>query len=142
MAEVAGQLDLEFDEAGELLRTVTLAPPMGAVLDDVSEVVVEILQPTLKSLVDELSRTLEHLHNLGKNMTPKRLFLAPQTLYLFGGGATLGGIDRLLTARLRREVEVWRLNEESESVAAARGVPLCLLGQAIALSALRWEPTA
>ena len=94
-----------------------------------------------RTVTTEMGKTLEHLHNLGKNMTPKRVFLAPQTLYLLGGGATLGGIDRLLTQRLRRQVRTWTLNDESGAVAAARGVPLCLLGQAIALSALRWEPT-
>lgn len=142
LSEVAEQLELEFDEAAELLRTVKLAPPPGGTLDDVSQVVGEILEPTIKNLVGELLKTLEHLHNLGKNMTPKRVLLAPQNLYLFGGGAAIGGIDRLLATRLRRKVQVWRLNDESESVAAARGVPMCLLGQAIALSALRWEPIA
>ncbi|WP_425397161.1 pilus assembly protein PilM [Aeoliella sp.] len=139
LVDVAQQLDLEFDEAGELLRTVNLAPHPAMPQDEVAEVLSELLEPTIKSLVAEMEKTLEHLHNLGKNMTPKRLFLAPQTVYLLGGGATLGGVDLLLTQRLRRQVRIWTLNDESESVAAARGVPLCLLGQAIALSALRWE---
>jgi len=111
---------------------VSLAPRRTADGDTVSQAVGEILQPALNHLVADVRRTLEHLQNVGKN-------LAPQSIYLFGGGATIGGIGPLLGERLGRQVQVWTLDQEVAEVAADKAAPLCLLGPAIALSALKWE---
>lgn len=139
---VAEQLSLDTVEAGELLQKVDLTPRMVGPRDEVAEFVRELVEPMVNNLVDELQRTLEHLHNLGKQMTPKRLFLAPQLVYLFGGGATIGGIDLLLSQRLHRQVLPWKLSDDAEAVATSRGTPLAMLGPAIALSALCWEDVA
>lgn len=136
---IGEQLDLDEHEASGLLQSVDLAPLVGSSRDDVSAIVSDVIEPMLDRLVDELRRTLEHLHNLGKQMTPKRLFLAPQLIYLFGGGGTVGGIERVLSDRLNRQVKCWKLSDEADEIATSHCTPLCLLGSAVALSALAWE---
>ncbi len=136
---VAEQLNLTVDEASELMHTLNMSPKPADTPDEVSQVVAELIDPVVDHLVGELRRTLEHLHNVGKNMTPKRLFLAPNVMYLFGGGAALGGIDVVLSHQLNRQVKVWQLSEDAKATAASKRVPICMLGPAIALSGLRWE---
>jgi Tfp pilus assembly PilM family ATPase len=136
---VGEQLNLSSDEASELLQTVNLSPRGGEAGDEVSQAVAELLEPKLDHLVDELQRTLEHLRNIGRSMKPNPLSLEPQVLYLFGGGATVGGIDSLLSHRLQQQVRTWKLSDDAEAKARVKAAPLCLLGPAIALSALRWE---
>lgn len=140
VSDVGEQLDLQHHEASELLRTIKLAARPGVPLDEVSEVVAEILKPTLAALVSEVQRTLEHLQNVGRTLRPKRLVFTPERIYLFGGGATVGGIDLYLANKLKQEVRIWNL-DDSESTASAKAsqTPSCLLGPAIALSALKWE---
>ena len=139
LTAVAEQLNLTEDEASELMQTVNVSPRHNDAPDEVSQVVAELIDPVVDHLVGELRRTLEHLHNVGKNMTPKRLFLAPNVIYLFGGGATLGGVDLLLSHRLNRQVKVWQLNDDARVTATSKQAPICMLGPAIALSTLRWE---
>jgi len=139
LSDVSEQLDLQPHEASELLRSIQLAPRPGSHIDEVSEVVAEILKPTLSALISETQRTLEHLQNLGRTLRPKRLVFTPERIYLFGGGATVGGIDVYLANKLKQEVRIWSL-DSSEPGASGRvcETPSCLLGPAIALSALKW----
>lgn len=138
---VTEQLDLQAYEASELLRSIHLAPPPGTPKDEVTEVVEEILEPYLRSVISETKRTLEHLQNIGRTLVPKRHVFAPHRIYLFGGGATLGGIDKYLAGKLNREVRIWSLDGSSSPSVASLGAQAaaCLFGPAIALSALKWS---
>ncbi|MGI9456738.1 MAG: pilus assembly protein PilM [Aeoliella sp.] len=130
---VAEDLNLADEEASELLQSVNIA---GRKTDDeVSRVVAELLEPVLALLVGEVERTLGYVQSAGQRLAPNRI-------YLLGGGATIGGIDACLTQRLRRPVVIWRLDAESEEIARGKSFSTCLLGPAVALSALRWSSAA
>ncbi len=75
LATIGEQLNLTSDEVNELIQTINLAPRIQDGRDEVSEVVAELLEPALDAIVDGLQRTLEHLHNIGKNMKPQRPYL-------------------------------------------------------------------
>ena len=137
--QFATELELDEDEATELLQSVNLAPARSEELDEISELVAEILEPTLHSMVAELQRTLSHLDNFGRQLTPKRLRLAPNRFYLFGGGATIQGIDRLLSQRVGGTFSVWSSGDDDQAMAKSKGTPLCLLASAMSLSRLCWE---
>ncbi len=130
VSHVAEELDLSEEEAGELLRVTSALPPHAE--DMVAIVLEKIIEPAIVALTGELERTLHYLQSIGKR-------LAPQRIYLFGGGATLPGIGHCLTERLSREVFPWKLDAESEEIAASKSLATCLLGPAVALSALRWK---
>ncbi|QDU54772.1 type IV pilus biogenesis protein PilM [Aeoliella mucimassa] len=134
--QIAEQLDLDEGEVVELLQSVSLG---GQMATDVDEVVAELLEPTIASMVDELKRTLSHLENFGRKTTGSQSSTAPKRYYLFGGGATLRGIDKVLQRRAGGEFRVWKLDAENEAFAESKGTPLCLLASAMALSALCWE---
>ena len=82
-------------------------------------------------LVQELKRTLEHLS--GKLRTP-----GPKRLFVFGEGGVIPGLSSLIGDALGLTVEPWRASalERDDDLA---DLPDCLLGQAIALSALAWD---
>ncbi|MGL4514583.1 MAG: hypothetical protein ACRCT8_15955 [Lacipirellulaceae bacterium] len=87
----------------------------------------------IEPMVAELKRTLNHL---GGKLRTK----GPQRLYLFGAGGVIPGLAEVLGDRAGVSAEAWRatrvLHQDSASVAIP---PDCLLGPAIALSALAWE---
>lgn len=129
---ISEQLGLSISESHQFLASAHIWGESRVANDEVAELLVELLEPTIDQAVQEIRRTIDHVASVAREKTPKRL-------YLFGGGATLDGIDLELVRRLEIPVRRWRLDEESESLAAERGTPTCLLAPAIVLSALRWE---
>lgn len=84
---------------------------------------------TLSRVTQEIERTLGYL----QSQHPQRM---PKSIVLFGGGATIPGVADQLEEALPIPVDVWRLRDETDET-----TPSCLLGPAIALSALAWSNT-
>jgi len=126
---VARSLALPPAKVGKLLRQTIAAhsvekSPEARLLRDA-------VKDAVRPLVQELKRTLEHLG--GKLRRP-----GPQRVLVFGEGGAVTGLPALLGEALGVAVEPWRAAalRRDEGVA---DVPDCLLGQAIALSALAWN---
>jgi hypothetical protein len=96
--------------------------------------VAELISEPLEQLRGELARTISHLQS-------QRRSIVPQGVYLFGGGATMRGLAEHLTEKLELEHRVWQFGGSDATESRLDGVPTCLLGPAVALSALAWEKT-
>jgi Tfp pilus assembly PilM family ATPase len=128
IAEVARRLRLPDADAEQLLRTQSLVA---------NEVVAAALAEPLDRLERELRRTLGYWQGQTRGVKPQRLIL-------FGGGASLVGIEKRLHEALDLDVRHWTLPHENLAD-ADRLPPAYLLGPALAASALAWEdswPTA
>lgn len=88
-----------------------------------------VLREPLAQLERELKRTLHHWRGQARDAVPN-------AIYLFGGGASLAGIERRLSKTLDIEVRVWSLPPENSADSLP---PAHLLGPALGLSALAWE---
>lgn len=88
------------------------------------------LSREIRPLIDELKRTLLHLRGKLKCRGPEKVFL-------FGFGALAPGLADEVGQALDAKAKPWTapglINTRYEDL------PLCLLGSAIALSALAWE---
>ena len=89
----------------------------------------KLIAKPVARLVQELRRTLNYWQTVTRG-------LAPQSLYLFGGGA-LTGVEHRLQQELGIDVQAWRLPLE-DGADEGKLPPACLLGPAIGLSALAW----
>ncbi len=125
-------LGLSRDDAEQLLSTYGVLDPARPddPLREVQEVLTEIVAAPMAEMVAELNKTLAYpeLH---------RSRLVPQTLWLFGGGATVKNVAAHLSQKTGLPVRVWGLaarGEQGRSPAAP-----ALFGPAAALSALAWE---
>ena len=98
---------------------------------EVSRLVAELVTPSLARLESELQRTIDHLK-------AQRRTIVPQGVYLFGGGATVRGIAERLSESLERPHRVWDFGNR-QSADNSNQPHTCLLGPAVALSALAWE---
>ncbi|MEM6799462.1 MAG: hypothetical protein AAF589_08100 [Planctomycetota bacterium] len=116
------ELDVNRTEAYRLLSGVATDENR-----DFAELVGELAKPLAARLADELTKTLEHLRS-------HRTTVAPREVVVFGGGGALG-LERVIGPRIGCPVRAWKLPGDG----AAAGVPACLLGPAVALSALAWE---
>lgn len=92
----------------------------------------EIIAEPINQLTSEIQKTVSHVQF-------HRRTIAPQSLYLFGGGATIDGLAKHLTNYLEINVKTWQLRQEQVELDKSTGMPSCLFGPAIALSALAWE---
>jgi Tfp pilus assembly PilM family ATPase len=125
---VVDELGLTPEEAQQIVSQHGVRGLNSNIDDEVSALVAELLAEPLRQLESELTRTLSHVGF-------QRRDIAPQKLLLFGGGGTIRGIERHLSARLRLETHSWRLNQSDEHNSAED----CLFGTAFALSALAWS---
>jgi type IV pilus assembly protein PilM len=116
------------DECCELLNNYGVAVG-GADDGDVARVVSELISDTIQALVEEVNKTLSYLKG-------QRSSIAPEKLWLTGGGATVRNFDTLLSARLGLATASWEMPRADE---AARAAPTSLFAQAAALSALKWS---
>lgn len=91
----------------------------------------DALAEPLHRLDRELRRTLGYWQSQTRGVRPERL-------YLFGAGASLAGVDRVLASALDLEVQRWTLPPERPADAGLLP-PAHLLGPALAASALAWE---
>lgn len=128
LSAIASDLGVTLDEAHVLLTRHGVRGLRARCDDEVAMMIGEIVGEPIRHLEQEITRTLSHLGF-------QRKAISPQRLQLFGGGAMTAGLAKHLVQRLRIETCVWSLNEESSN----HSVPDCLLGPALALSALAWE---
>jgi Tfp pilus assembly PilM family ATPase len=89
-----------------------------------------ILEEPTARLVHELQKTLSYWRGATRG-------LAPQALYLFGGGALTGAASRLEQA-LHIPTQPWQLPLSDDADQAAVP-PICLFGPAAGLSELAWR---
>jgi len=125
---ISEELNVTTGEAQRLFQEHGIAADPGSPLSDTAEILQELSDNYLSELVQEISRTLAHQKG-------QRQSVVPEQIYLLGGGATVKGLATQLTRTLQTNVEVWRFGDEPSGDA----LPTCLLGPAIALSALAWE---
>jgi Tfp pilus assembly PilM family ATPase len=126
---VADRLALSEEEAAELLSgdlSATVAADAGSELD---RLVREVTEEPTSRLLSELDRTLAYLRL-------KHPDLAPVELRLFGGGASVAGLEAAAGERLGIPVCRWDLRRR-DGVGTA--VPAELLGVAAGASALAWS---
>ncbi len=97
-----------------------------------SEVIEKRIAEPVSRLEEQLDRTLAHLKF-------QRKPIVPECIYLFGGGATIRGLDRRLAQRLSMEVQVWQMDQGVNVEASSNPAADCLFGPAVALSSLAWE---
>jgi type IV pilus assembly protein PilM len=147
-AAVSQALGLSLADAEQLLTTHGVCDPAGRKdpLRDVQEVITDVTGGLLNEVVSQLNKTLSYpeLHRCG---------LVPEKIWLLGGGATVRNLAGLLSTKVHRSVETWRLegmkdegsgmNEDngcipghSSLIPHPSSLPTAMLGPAIALSAL------
>jgi Tfp pilus assembly PilM family ATPase len=126
---VGQELRVDERDADRLLQKYGLTGP-GAPAAPTSAIEYAAAEP-LERLERELKRTLSYWNGQARNA-------APAVIYLFGGGASIPGVDRRLSQATNLEVRIWSLPAESADQAA--WLPSAhLLGPALGLSALAWE---
>jgi len=123
-------LGVTHDEAHQLLQQYGVLSKGMTPDNDCQRVISDLIALPLKQIVRELERTLTHI----KLQLPK---FYPEKLFLFGGGALVEGIPRHFSELLEISTQVWNL----PSAFQEQSTHSCLLGPAIALSALAWEKT-
>jgi Tfp pilus assembly PilM family ATPase len=88
---------------------------------------------SIEAMASELKRTLNHLGGKLKSKGPERV-------YLFGAGGVVPGLAEAIGDRAGVVAEPWRAARVKHDESPASPTPPdCLLGAAIALSALAWE---
>ena len=127
---LVNRLDVSEEEAQSLLRDYGTAQNLEASAGDVAELIRELLDEPIEQLNNEYRRTVSHLQGQRR--------LGPNKVYLFGGGATIRGIAPRLARLWKTETVVWQLGNESSEPDGRQDPPDCLLGSAVALSALGW----
>jgi Tfp pilus assembly PilM family ATPase len=125
-------LDIHGEEARQLVLEHGITDTTGRAATDLAQIVAELIAPTLDQLVGEIQRTLAHLDRQRSTPTPRQMLL-------FGGGATVKGLATYLESQLPLTARVWRLAGARSSAKEPSVAPSCLLGPAVALSALAWE---
>ncbi|MCA9230677.1 MAG: pilus assembly protein PilM [Planctomycetales bacterium] len=125
-------LDVTTEEAQRLLHEQGVLGHSTSSPTSIQELIEEIIADPLAQLISEYQRTVSHLQCQRRSIVPKRLVL-------FGGGATINGIAEQLTATLETKTTIWSPGQELAGPINSTGLPGCLFGPAIALSALAWE---
>lgn len=129
---ISAELNVTFEEAQRLLQQHGIEATRGENLSDTGEILQEIAEDYLENLIQETNRTLGHLKAQRQPFVPKQI-------YLFGGGATVKGMSAYLAPAFQTNVATWQFDSELAGQTADDTTPSCLLGPAIALSALAWE---
>lgn len=104
----------------ESARLLSLIPVAGSNSEGrLPELLSRVAGPEINRLTGQLRRTLLFLQQQHPELFPSRL-------WMLGGGATIAGIDRLLTRDLELETLVWRLpaSQLSPSLRRLRQQPL------------------
>jgi Tfp pilus assembly PilM family ATPase len=134
-AAVAEALSLPVDDAEQLLATHGLSDPVRRddTLADIQEILTDISSEPLGAVVAQLDKTLSYpeLHRSG---------LVPESIWLFGGGATVRNVSAVLSERIGVPIQTWTLPQTGAGDPIGPSPLLPLLGPAIALSALAWMP--
>lgn len=99
---------------------------------ELQRVITEAASSTLRTLTDQVQRTLQYIHS-------QRRHLSPTAVWLMGGGATMRNIGPNLSQALEMPVNIWRVPTDSPQLACASGDRVALFGPAVALSALAWR---
>lgn len=126
------ELGVTREESQRLLQEYGLGRSASSTSLPAGKLVEEIIAEPLARLAGEIQRTFSHLQF-------QRRAIVPESLYLFGGGATICGLARHLSHALETKVETWQLGGEQSALFETPEMPSCLFGPAIALSALAWE---
>ena len=125
-------LGITSEEAQRVLQDFGIAKSNDKESHFACELIEELIAPHLLQLEEEIQKTISHLKGLRRTIVPKKL-------YVFGGGATISGLAKHLTQRLRLPTKIWQFGEETIDDSDQMHVPSCLFGPAIALSALAWR---
>jgi Tfp pilus assembly PilM family ATPase len=128
VAAIVDELGVNREEARQLIEAHGVCDLNSSSSDEVSALTAELLVDPLRQLESELTRTLSHVGF-------QRRTIAPQQLFLFGGGGTIRAVEQHLSRRLRLETHAWRLAPPDEKGSDHD----CLFGTALALSALAWS---
>jgi Tfp pilus assembly PilM family ATPase len=128
VAAIVDELGVNREEARQLIEAHGVSGLNSSTIDEVSALTAELLVDPLRQLESELARTLSHVGF-------QRRTIAPQQLFLFGGGGTIRGVEQHLSHRLKLETHAWRLGQPDEDSSNYD----CLFGSALALSALAWS---
>jgi type IV pilus assembly protein PilM len=133
MDSLSQSLHVTVEETLRLLQGYGIAVNVDGASQETSELIGDIITPWLARLEEEIKRTISHIQG-------QRRTINPEKLYLFGGGATINGLAEYLTRQIAIDVKIWQFGAEGMDNSAQPGLPSCLFGPAIALSALAWEP--
>ena len=133
LTAISRALRLDQVDAEKLLRMPGLATADNAFLtgSNATRIVADALAEPLHRLEGEVRRTLAYWRGQAQGVRP-------ETLYLFGGGASLAGLEARLKSALDLDVQVWRLPHDN-AADAEHAPPAHLLGAAVAASSLAWE---
>ncbi len=119
-------------EAQQLLETYCVSSPSENGDDEIARLVREVVSEPLNQLVEEIGRSFSHFQYARRSS-------APQSLYLFGGGAMIHELETTLATRLEIEASIWQLPNLNTSPSSGDRRDDCLFASAIGLSALAWE---
>jgi len=125
-------LNVTAEEAQRVLRDYGIGGTHGEEAHLATELIEEIISPSLHHLEEEIRRTISHLKG-------QRRSILPQKMYVFGGGATVNGLAEYLTRQISLNVSIWQFGSGGVANSVQPNLPSCLFGPAIALSALAWE---
>lgn len=121
------RLTLTFPEAAALLLRFRLQTADSPGTDDISAAISKLTREPIDKAAAELRRTTDFVCQDNPSLRPERVLL-------FGGGATIQGIDERLQQHLAMPVSVWRLEADTTGDPVAAGTT-AHFGEAIALSA-------
>ncbi|MEO0529825.1 MAG: hypothetical protein AAF266_04520 [Planctomycetota bacterium] len=128
--QIADKLGMSDSEADRLITEFGVSePPIAGAEARLAD---EAIRDAIRPVIQELRRTLEHLGGKLKCKGPERIFV-------MGSAATVPGLTDAVSEAIETPTEPWSTigvrRDDSDNA-----VPECLLAQAIALSALAWEP--
>jgi Tfp pilus assembly PilM family ATPase len=86
-------------EAAQLLASVDSA---GSCEGNISSALQRLIRPEIQRVGAELQKTMTFLHN-------QHPALLPQRIWMFGGGATIGGVSKTLTYQVGVVTQPWSL---------------------------------
>lgn len=132
LGSICQELNVTQEEAQQLLQAHSIHPSAHENLTDTGEILREFADEYLENLKAETRRTLDFIKNQRHSVVPKQI-------YLFGGGATVAGMDKFLAQALEANVSNWSISSDTNHCSHLDSNPDCLFGPAIALSALAWE---
>ena len=131
LRKLSETLSVNREEAQKLLADHGLPDRDKHPCEELQSVIEEVITDPLNRFIDELNRTLGFLRQ-------QRRSLAPQKMILFGGGASVRNIAQYLSDKVELPTEPWNLEAKDAAGESGRGLPIQILGPAIALSALAW----
>jgi Tfp pilus assembly PilM family ATPase len=134
LESIEAALGVTLDHAQHLVDAHGVVVP-GAVAEGQHEIqaaVTDAIADTVRSLVEQIRRTLRFVES-------QRRQQHPASLWLMGGGASVRNIGPYLSAALGMNVCIWSVPPDSQLDSVAQGRQAALFGAAFALSALAWR---